>query len=521
MKRLFLGVLVVLLAATVGTILNTPEVESDVPILYWVTDPNPAREQQIRSFHKWLVANGHTKPGDPTRPICEMRVDTANNDISKKIIQGVSGVAGDVMDLVTASGHQEFFHDMGLLQDLTDDAKRLGFDPSQTWPAIESGILATGDDGKRVQVMFPCNVFIEPLWVNRATFQKYGLEPPPRRWTFEEFERRGKEFVDAANRGKEFRDTFFVAGVNTVLLYRSLGLSRYNETLTRCTLDDPRYVRVLKRKHKWMYVDRLMPSDADRQSFATMAGYGGSTLQLFNRGNIAMFDWGRFALIQLRKFGKLDLAIVEPPNGGFPNTLIKSRAAVIYVGSKHKDLAVLFLAFLASKEYNEQIVDDADALPPNPKYSQTEAFNRPARYPNEWDCHEPIADMARTIAISASFSPFVSPEKAQRIVLKAEQKFINDVFSAKAAAEEAQRRVNAEIDLTLSENPALRPRYEELLERQKRIDARVGALWEVERLKSTGKPVPADLAARAKKIPLHWIENVFYRRYYSHKGWVE
>jgi multiple sugar transport system substrate-binding protein len=326
-------------------------------------------------------------------------------------------------------------------------------------------------------------------------------------WDWDTFEQRGKAFVAAANVPGERRKVFFTSGIGRDImnvLRRSYGLDIFNETLTRCALDDPRYVQTLERIRKWT-LDRLIPTAADAASFATEAGFGGQgggpALQLFNSGNYGMVLIGRYALIQLRQFGAMDLSVSEPPYAEFRNALIGTRAAGIYAGSKHKDLAKLFLAFLASEEYNSHIVEDADAEPPDPKQTQTEAYLRPPAHPNEWGCHEAFAKAAVQIAIPPSASPFVLPGVVERLDDDAFQAFsTSGRLSAPAAARLAATQINNEIDRTLRENPSLLPRYQELLQRQKKIDA---------------------YRAQGKKIPLDWIENPFHRRYYLFKGWAE
>ena len=282
--------------------------------------------------------------------------------------------------------------------------------------------MVPGADGRQKQVMFPCNVFASMLWVNVGTFETYGMKPPPAQWTFADFERIGKEFVRRANRGKDIHDVYFVSSLQSIVLMRSLGLSYYNETLTASRVNDPRYIRVLNLLRRWMDMD-IIPTESDRQAFSnTQSGYGGSTAQLFNSGNYAMLSgWGRFALIQFRVFnrerqkagqGPLKLAVIEYPHGGFRNTTTGTRAAAVYAAGKNKQYALLFEAFLASKEYNMQIVDDADALPPNPKYTKTEEFLRPKKYPNEWGCHEAFSNAAATIGIGGVWSPYMaSPDE--------------------------------------------------------------------------------------------------------------
>jgi multiple sugar transport system substrate-binding protein len=486
MKYIFLAAFLLLGAVSLASHMMSPEVGGTAPVLYWVTDNNPARAEQVRLFHEWLAKNGH--------PDVDLRLDTSNGDISKKIIQGVSGVGGDIMD--TGPTDMPYFVAVGIMADVTEAAQKLGFGPSNTYPAIKPQIVFEDK-----QYRFPCNVFATMYWVNLDTFKKLGLPPPPKRWDFDTFERQGEAFVAAANKGKSRQTAFFCSGVDAGIMRRSLGLDTFNETLTRCTLDDPRYVQVMHRIHKWTYEDHILPRAQDIASFATSAGYAGATLQLFNSGNYGMFAMGRYALIQLRQFGDLNLAVVEPPNGGFVNTLLGTRAASVYAGGKHKDLAELFLAFLASKEYNEQIVADADALPPNPIYTQTEAFRHPPKHHNEWACHEPFAEAAQTIAITETTSPFVLPSVVQRLNSNFYDAYmLSGRLTATQAARQVAEQINSEIERSLQEDPSMRPKFEQACAMQKKID---------------------EYRAAGKKVPLAWIKNPFHRAYYQAQGWAE
>ena len=67
MRKLTLLCFLVLAGAGAATLLTEPDMRSDVPVIYWATDPNPARVQQVVDFHDWLVENGHTTPdGKPS-----------------------------------------------------------------------------------------------------------------------------------------------------------------------------------------------------------------------------------------------------------------------------------------------------------------------------------------------------------------------------------------------------------------------------------------------------------------------
>ena len=480
MKYLFLAITLALVVAGFITQASLPDARSTVPVIYWVTDANPARQEQIRLFQLWLKKHNYPK--------MELRLDTANNDISKELIQGVSGVGGDCLDIGSGGG-MRYFQSVGLLTDVTKWAKELGFDPSRSYPAMKTELTL---DGK--QYMFPCNCYDHLYWVSKATFRKYGLPTPPTKWDTETFERIGKAFVAAANPPGKRREVFFANSAPLDVIRRSNGVSVFNETLTRCTLDDPRYVKALRLVRKWTYDDHLCPTAAEVNSFTTASGYGGSTLQLFNSGNYAMFMMGRYALIQLRKFGKLEMAVSWPPISGFPNCSTGTRAAGIYTGSKHPELAKYFLSYLASEDYNMQIVRDADSQPPNPVYAQTEEYKHPKDYPNEWGCHEVFEDAMWQIAIGPEYSPFIVPDVVNRLDGDATEAFMSGVVSPQEAAKQAADRINSEIERNLQENPKLKPRYDELVAKQKQID---------------------DLKARGEKIPLDLVDNHFLRRYYT------
>lgn len=532
MKYLFASALLILVLALVVTHQTEPDTRSEVPVIHWVIDPAPARPEQIASFHHWQIKAGHCtthrletradvdafrsrnwtdamqaaiRAGNPQGaavlagtvsgddlplevkvPKTEMRLDAASNDLSKKLIQGVSGVAGDVLDTYSGGMQMQFLAAAGMLADVTEDAQRLGFGPDKTYPALGPALFYNDR-----QFSFARNPAQVLYWVNTDTFARYGQPLPPERWTFDEFEARGKAFVATANPPGERRTVFFADRADWLTMRRSLGLSVFNETLTRCILDDPRSAQVYALIHKWTYDDHIIPSSADMQSFTSEGGWRGRISELFYRGQVAMMASGRYALMGLRRYGDLPLTVRELPHGGIPNTVLSGGQATVYAGSPNRDLAVLFLAFYASEDYNMQIVRDGDGLPPIPEYTDTEAFLHPPAHTNEWGCHEAFSRAAKTIATVYTFSPFVQPE----VVNRYEWMAIGEVMSDRATPEEASRRIteriNREIALTIHESRKLRERYEEYTALQEQIDA----------AREAGRPVPRE-----------WIKNPFHLR---------
>jgi multiple sugar transport system substrate-binding protein len=540
MKYLFLVIAAALAVFGAALYLSEPQAQSEVPVIYWVIDPAPARPEQVALYHRWLITHGHGKrynittmseledfrekrwtpavrdaiekanPNGPkvwdektagvdlpitvVVPGVEMRVDASNNDLSKKLIQGVSGVAGDVIEAYSGGHQMQYFAAAGMLADVTESAKKYGFEPEKTYEALQPSLFFEGR-----QYAFPRNPAQTMYWVNKNTFEKHNQPLPPSCWTTEEFERRGKEFVQAANAEDARRRVFFANRPFIVEIRRSMGLSMFNETLSRCILDDPRNARVMRLAHKWTYEDRILPSAADIAAFDTEGGWGGKSFQLFNMGYFAMFASGRWALMLFRKFGDMQLAVVEPPHAGRPNTVFSGGQSTVFRGSRHRKYAELFLAYMADEDYNMQIVRDGDALPPNPKYTGSELFRRPPDHPNEWGCHEPWSKAAHEIGIVQSFSPFVLPVTASRHDSKARELVMNDRATPEEAAKIAADRINREIELTIRESARLRKKYEELTELQKKID---------------------DLRAKGTKVPLEWIKNPFHRTWYREKGWA-
>lgn len=501
MKYIFMSAAVLLVAMAAATVMTEPDLKSDVPVLYWVTDANPARYEQIDLFHQWLIDHGHVTPEG--LPIMELRLDTASADNTKKIVQAVAGVAGDIMDCDLAS-----MHDLGVLEDVTAAGLELGFDPGQTYPGVRSLLEF---DGR--QYGFPCNVVTNVMWSNVDAFERLGLEPPPFHMDADTFERVGKEFVKRANADQPAKRIFFcesLAGWQSdgmlLTMLRSSGLSLLNETMTESRLDDPRFLEVLERFYRWTYVDNLTPTAAQESSFSAESGFGGgSGVALFQAGQYGMMMRGRWGLIRLRQFPNPPRVNVHlPPTlaDGMTNMVMGSRRAGIYRGSPHKDLAVLFLAYLASDTYSQQIVNSADALPPQPAMAQQQEFKQPKQFPNEWGAHEPIAQAAFEYGLPEEVSPFVPTTYIWREVTIARDHVMtsNRIKTPEQAAADCALAINAEILRGLEKSEAKRLLHEQLTATQAKID---------------------QARANNQKVPLAWITNPFYQRYYIEMGWSD
>ncbi len=469
MKGILLACVGALVVATVLLYRTLPDRRSPVPVLTWVTDDDQVRRETVALFGRWLAAKG--------LPPIDLRIDLRDNTPtgpSKALIQGVSGVGDDLLDLYVSQ--LESFQKAGVLRDVTDLAGRGGYGADRTYPAIRSD-LVLGDR----QYGFPRAVDTTMIWLNRATFERYGIAEPPVRWNWDQFEELGRRFVAAANPPGTRHRVYFLNRVWLPVLRRGLGLSTFNETLTRCTLDDPRNAEVLRRVYRWTVRDRLLPTQAEQYALVADATGFDSSFALFATGRFAMIYEGLWAIIRLRPRGEFRLGAVEPFNSGFPNADIGSGAVAIYAGSPHPELATLFLQFLTSEPFNRFVARTGDSMPPLPTYGKTAAFLHPPGHPGEDGARAAFSKAAAEIGVGASKSPFILPSEVDRIDREEFEQVLADRISPEAAARAAAERIDAVIAINVREDPSLRALFAERSEIQRRIDA----------LRASGRPIPA------------------------------
>ena len=486
MKRFFLGIFLSLSAASALLYWSQPDRSSPVPVLYWVTQNDPVKRETIALFKDWLKEKG--------LPPVEVKIDNANQDPTKKLAQGLAGVGADLFDIY--SNQKELFASSGMLMDVTKQARELGFTPAETYPALQSDILL---DGR--QYGFPRNAGGAVCWLNTGTFARYGIPEPNYRWTWNEFEEIGRKFVAAANPPGTRERTYFIDTVSLTTLRRGLGLSIFNETMTRCILDDPRNAEVMRRYYRWVVDLHLIPTLAEQSSMTADAAYAGDgTFYLFAKGRYAMLYLPRWALIRLRVQGELPLRVVEPFHSGFPNMDFACGMVSVYTGTKHPVESVQFLQFLTSESFNLLIARSGDSLPPVPKYVHTEEFMHPPDHPGEWAVQEVFTRAAPEIGIAIARSPFV----ISGVVFRTDTQIAQSVVAGQLSPEDAGRvqadRLNTAIQNSIRNNPKLRQQYDDLVKVQQQIDER----------RAEGRPVPAA-----------WITNPFHQTYYKTQGWLE
>lgn len=477
-----------ILALSLGSALlywTLPGKQSELPVIYWITTDDHNKQEIITVFREWLRDEG--------LPDVDLRIDNTNQDPTKKLVQGVSGVGADLLDLYIFQ--QDLFPATGMLLDVTEEGKRLGFSPDDTYPALRDDIVHSGR-----QYSFPRNTGVSLYWVNLGTFKRLGLPAPPARWSSDEFEELGRKFVAAANPPGTRQRSYFVNGVSRDIMRRGLGLATFNETGTNCTLDDPRNVAVLARVRHWLLVDRLMPTKEEDAAMAADISGHGSMFSHFDTGRYGMIYCAHWAFIMIRPRGTFELAAAEHPQDGFPNSEMGGGSVGVYAGSKHREHAVRFLQYLGSDHFNRLIVRQADSLAPLPRFAQTEEFLRPAGRENEWPVHQAFGRATAETGITVSKSPFVLQSVVYRLELEIYEAMIAGRLTPEQTARLMAERINAEIQLAVRRNDRLGALYEERLATQRRIE---------------------EKRAAGERVPAAWITDAFHLAHYRAQGWLE
>ncbi|MBL8993158.1 MAG: carbohydrate ABC transporter substrate-binding protein [Spirochaetia bacterium] len=489
MKNLFLVILSLLVIFSQWIALKEASSSGGrgkAPVLYWATDAEPARLRQAVQFKAWLKKKGY--------PDIDLRVDTANQGNQKQIINGVSGVAGDLLQAI--GDDVDFLARIGIYADLTDDLVKLGLKNGDFFPGVYENCQMNG----RI-LGFPLNINMMGLLINRGLFRKLGMSVPAEAMDPATMTALGREFKKRMSLQHPGEARFLVDYVNQDVFTRGFGASPFNETLTRSVIHSEAYIQSLKWIYQWTYEDRIIPSPSERQSFNVEQGLDIPT-QLFVREVYGMINSGRAVATTFRKMNvtNMDMAVTGAPHGGYPNVLPRARTTLIYKNSRHYNEALRFIEFLMSPEHNQAVSRDGDAIPGVPSWLDTDDFLKPPQWKNEWEFHAGYSRLAKQNLIGRETSPYIDTTSIRRAMHSAFDSVMSRISSPEVATEIAEKTLNRGIERFVARDPNLEPAYRAALARQDRID----------KLKAAGKKIPGDL-----------IDNIFLRRYYRDTGRLE
>lgn len=411
--------------------------------LVWVSDDNPARKEQIQLFEQFAARHGH--------PELRCRLDPANGGLDKVIIQTVGGVGPDLFD-VYGKTQLRAYAEAGIPWDVTEKAGAAGIGPEVLWPSMRREAMQEGR-----QYVFPTNCGPFVLFYNKAVFDRAGIPYPHGDWTWNQFLAICRKLTRrrADGRGTE---TYGVFGLDARELIWQNGGHVFSPEGTRCVVDSPEAVEAAQWYVDLFAKERVAPSPAEENAMATAGGWGQGTLTLFTSGRIAMFRGGRWGLIRYREIPDLRVGICPLPFRKRKAVQLAWRATAVNPRGPHREEAFLFLRYLASKAYCEQINRSADANAPVEEYCHTGLFLHDPLHPEEDYNRLWIDEMA--CARSFEQSPFVSPFVSDRILDNHIEQMRNGLETPAQAMHAAAVEVNAQVKRTLSKEPPLRARYE-------------------------------------------------------------
>jgi multiple sugar transport system substrate-binding protein len=467
MKFVFLISAVVLLGWTVLAVVTLPERRSTVPLMYWTSDANPARFEQIDTFERWMREHSY--------PDVDLELDSNNGGTMKVIIQSASGVGSDLIDVWGGAPLRQLVA-AGVVMDVTDLAKEYGFGPEKTYPAAYEDLFVNGR-----QYGFPCNLTANPFTINKALLEREHLPLPKFDWNWDEFLAWAQAVRKTDSSGRTTR--FAVVPFGADRLWPGNGGSVFNETMTHCTVDSPECVEATAWYYDLIFKPHVMPTPVEFAAMAAQGGYGGAYLQMIGNEQALGIGWGRYSLIQLRRFKNFSPDVALLPHKRFAIQIVGARAATINAGAKDPKLAARFLQYLTSDEYNKLIIDGLDGLPPNPASLKWPSYTDPPGHPDEGIANVKDARAALDHGVGREYSPFVNPSVVARLI----GKYASGMESGALSVAEALRQLAAEINLEMSHaverDPAMRKPYDDLLAKQKRIDA----------MKLAGERVPLEM----------------------------
>ncbi|MBN1346805.1 MAG: extracellular solute-binding protein, partial [Phycisphaerae bacterium] len=465
--------------------------------LTWVTDLNPQRRPQIEAFNRWY-------------PECFLGLipaDASGVNVQRNIVQACSGVGPAIID-VYGIHELQMYASAGILMDLTDVAKKMGFGPDVTYPKARPGMFI---DGK--QYCFPCNVNARILIYNKNLFDRYDVPYPPTDHVIDwlEFVEKYAKPLTVRPPGRAVPDCFGIALEKEEwqdTLYQAGG-TVFADDGTRCVVDSPRAIAGIRMYRDLMHKYNVTPDPVQKVGMSSQGGWGAGWMNWFGAQKMASIRIGKWALIvlrryieeQRRRFAKrfpqtsiptdpnhirpwtkqwmidhpapadwppLRLGAMHVPRmpGCPPLVLLTQRSAAVSAMHPHADKAVQFLQFLAGPEYSRLINSGADALPGNRKYADIDQQLSPD-WPDERDLHV-LTNQAVAWGKVREVSPFVDAMEMFRLIRAQVQRLEADPdFTAEQAMQIAAKDVNDAIQRNLRNDPKFKKRYDQTIAKQR------------------------------------------------------
>lgn len=444
MRALFVVCFLILVALSVVAWRLVPPVEEEGKTrLVWSTDPNPVRQAQVDLFNK-------------LNPDLHLVIDPNNTDPQKVIVQSQGGVGPDLFDCYGAD-QIESFALTGVAWDITDELRKRNIDVlKMVWPVAIPSLVYHG----RIYGL-PRNFGTNALWYNKNVFDEAGVPYPKPGWTWPELIETARKLTKRDKHGRPIRFGLYWNFDTTRELILQFGGRVFTKDGTKCIIDSPEAIAAVQFSRDIMYKYKVAPTPVDEAALTTQGGWGSGGMTWLMKGQVAMAHGGRWWLNLMRSETAkgLRLGCIELPYQKVRTVIGYGGTTCINRMSPRRKEALRFLLFLLSKEYNELLNDQADAVSAIRKYCETPRFLFNPHHPEE-DYNQVWLDTIK-IAQPIEISPFLkgveqAPLYNQLDLVKGNLKPVDQ------AMRDAARDTNARIARNVRTNPRLRKLYLEL-----------------------------------------------------------
>ena len=230
MKQLIAFIVAILAIWTMIAIGLIPsDSDSGKTPLVWTTDPNPQRDSHVVWFNK-------------LNSDCELRIDPANAQVMKVVVQSSAGMGPDLVGHVGERNLQTY-RDAGILWDVTEQAAEMGFG-LDTLPVAARDLVQLRDPEtlEYRQYIYPANFNTYIIIYNKDLFDQCGMTYPPEDLTWDRYIEIAKAMTIYDKDSLGVPKIFGGGGVNVLDCLWNFGGAVLNESGTRCLLGAPEAV---------------------------------------------------------------------------------------------------------------------------------------------------------------------------------------------------------------------------------------------------------------------------------------
>lgn len=278
-----------------------------------------------------------------------------------------SGNAPDVTTHVQAMGFTDFYS-KDMLTDLTPYIEETGFDYKAAG-IPETVMKSAMEDGKVYGI--PLNTFTSVLVYNKDIFDAAGIAYPTsdyedKTWTYDKMIELAKQLTSGEEGNKTYGLLWNWSGTTPAQDPQYFGASVFNMDESNsafaksCNMSEPDVIEAYQKIANLAFVEGISPSPVIQQSMA-----GTNDSEPFLSGRIAMALEGGWILNGLNEL-PFKTGVAAVPIGADENVrdVIYTDPYFVLKGSKHPKEAFEFIAFMASREMQEQMITDSEGNPP-------------------------------------------------------------------------------------------------------------------------------------------------------------